>query len=72
MVHPEDRGLLNKAIQKAIEQNQHYDIEHRILLPDESIRWVLMTGAVIRNEKDTLTYNGKDGACFVMTFNEPV
>ena len=50
MVHPEDRELLNKAVQKAIEQNQHYDIEHRILLPDESIRWVLMTGAVIRNE----------------------
>lgn len=50
MVHPEDRELLNKATQKAIEQNQHYDIEHRILLPDESIRWVLMTGAVIRNE----------------------
>jgi PAS domain S-box-containing protein len=50
MVHPKDRGILNKAIQKSIEKNQHYDIEHRILLPDESIRWVLMTGAVIRNE----------------------
>jgi two-component sensor histidine kinase/PAS domain-containing protein/HAMP domain-containing protein len=50
MVHPEDRELLNKAVQKSIEQNHHYDIEHRILLPDESIRWVLMTGAVIRNE----------------------
>ncbi len=50
MVHPEDRENLNQAIQKCIEQNHHYEIEHRILLPDESTRWVILTGGVIRNE----------------------
>jgi two-component sensor histidine kinase/HAMP domain-containing protein len=52
IVHPEDRDILNKAIQKSIEQHTNYDIEHRILLPDQSICWVLMTGAVICNEND--------------------
>lgn len=50
MVHPDDREILHKAVQRSIEQKQYYDIEHRILMSDESIRWVLMTGAVIRNE----------------------
>lgn len=53
MVHPEDRDILGDAIQKSIEEKQHYDIEHRILLPDGSVRWVLMTGAVIKDETGT-------------------
>jgi PAS domain S-box-containing protein len=52
IVHPEDRDILNQAVQKSIEQDIHYDVEHRILLPDGSIRWVLITGAIIKNEND--------------------
>ena len=53
MVHPDDHEILHNAIQKCIEENRHYDIEHRILLPDGSVRWVLMTGAVIKDETGT-------------------
>jgi two-component sensor histidine kinase/PAS domain-containing protein/HAMP domain-containing protein len=52
IVHPEDRDILNKAVRESIKKNKNYDIEHRILLPDQSLCWVLMTGAVVRNEND--------------------
>ncbi|MFO8083119.1 MAG: histidine kinase dimerization/phosphoacceptor domain -containing protein [Desulfobacterales bacterium] len=50
MIHPEDRELFNKAVQKSIEKNQHFDTEYRMILPNGSIRWIMMAGAVIRND----------------------
>ena len=50
-VHPDDRNFLQKAVKKCIEKNSDYDIEHRIIWPDESIRWVSETGDVIRDKK---------------------
>lgn len=38
MVHPEDRSLVDKAWQAALQDNV-YDIEHRIII-DSEIRWV--------------------------------
>jgi hypothetical protein len=117
-------GFIMKSIFETTGLGQT-DVEHPILLPDESIRWILMTGAVIRNENGipvrmigmirniterresaekinaslkekevllkeihdrglrlvtilekqlngTLTYSGNGGACFVLTFNEPL
>ena len=45
-VHPEDRQRVNQALQDAIHQQKRYDIEFRILLPDESVRWLLSQGQV--------------------------
>lgn len=33
-VHPEDRDLLNKAVEDALNRGKHYSIDHRIVLPD--------------------------------------
>lgn len=50
-VHPEDRQSIETAIREAFEGNP-YSIDHRILLPDGTIRHVHEHGKLIRNEED--------------------
>lgn len=59
MVHPGDRAAVMNAIQACVEQGAEYDIEHRIVRPDGSIRWVAETGDVQRDANgDALRMTG--------------
>jgi diguanylate cyclase (GGDEF)-like protein/PAS domain S-box-containing protein len=49
--HPEDRHLLDAAIDSAIYQQDAFDFEHRIVRPDGGVRWVQRRGEVIRGER---------------------
>ncbi len=49
-VHPEDRQLVDTSIRAALEQMQHYSIDHRIVLPDGSVRYVHEQAEVSRSE----------------------
>ncbi len=48
-VHPDDRELVTQAITRAVEEGTDYDIEHRIVWPDRSIRWLACSGQVLRD-----------------------
>ena len=50
-VHPKDRHYVLDAIQTTMKNDKEYDIEHRIILSDGSIRWVREKGDVIRDAK---------------------
>ena len=50
-VHTDDWEAVNIAIKACLEQGAKYDIEHRVIWPDGSIRWMQERGDVIRNEK---------------------
>ena len=39
-VHREDRGIVDRAIREALDQNKPYSIDHRIVLPDGKVRVV--------------------------------
>lgn len=39
-VHPDDRNIVQKSVDDALYENQPYSIDHRILLPDGSTRFV--------------------------------
>ena len=52
-VHPDDRGLVSRAVNAAMQSHQPYAAEFRILRPDGSVRWVAAKG--------TFYYSG-DGA----------
>jgi two-component system, cell cycle sensor histidine kinase and response regulator CckA len=39
-VHPEDRPRVQAASQAALERGLPYDLDHRIILPDGTVRWV--------------------------------
>ncbi len=41
LVHPEDRGLVDQAYTESLKNKTPYEIEHRLLLPDGKIKWLL-------------------------------
>ena len=49
-IHPEDRQRVMDAVDASLEREVDYAIEHRIVWPDGSVRWVSEAGAVIRDE----------------------
>jgi PAS domain S-box-containing protein len=43
-LHPEDRERTMKAIEDAIRYGVPYDIEHRVVYPNGTVRWIAATG----------------------------
>jgi signal transduction histidine kinase/ActR/RegA family two-component response regulator len=49
-LHPDDRQGVLEALQRAVEdESETYDVEHRVALPDGSIRWLACRGHVERD-----------------------
>jgi len=48
-VHPSDRPLVEESVAACIEQRRDYHVEHRIVWPDGTVRWVSETGDVVRD-----------------------
>jgi PAS domain S-box-containing protein len=49
-VHPDDRQQVIDAVNDCVEDDRNYAIEHRIVWPDSTVRWVSDTGNVIRDK----------------------
>jgi PAS domain S-box-containing protein len=49
-VHPEDRQFVVDSVDASIKKGDDYKIEHRIIWPDDTVRWVSENGNVIRDE----------------------
>ncbi|OGQ87469.1 MAG: hypothetical protein A2512_01070 [Deltaproteobacteria bacterium RIFOXYD12_FULL_56_24] len=49
-VLPSDRPMVEQAVQEALDENQPYDIEHRVQRPDGGLRWVREHAEIIRDE----------------------
>jgi PAS domain S-box-containing protein len=50
-VHPEDRRHVIDSVDACVEEGKDYAIEHRIVWPDGTVRWVLEKGNVVRHEE---------------------
>lgn len=48
-VHPDDRERVNQAVVDCVEKGAKYDIDHRVVWPDGSVRWVNEKGDVQRD-----------------------
>jgi PAS domain S-box-containing protein len=48
-VHPQDRQFVEDSVNASVEEAVDYAIEHRIVWPDGTVRWVSETGDVIRD-----------------------
>jgi|GEM_PF-2892765 len=55
LVHPDDVECINNTIQTSLESGITYDIEHRVIWPDGTVKWVHEKGNVIRNQKGKAT-----------------
>ena len=47
-VHPDDRQVVIDAVNACVESGAEYNIEHRVVWPDGTVRWLLETGDVTR------------------------
>jgi PAS domain S-box-containing protein len=54
-VHPEDRPIVTESVDAAIQGRRDYAIEHRIVWPDGTVRWVAEAGEVQRDAKGAPT-----------------
>jgi len=48
-IHPDDRQAVIDAVNACVERDVPYEIEHRVVWPDGSVRWLLERGAVARD-----------------------
>jgi PAS domain S-box-containing protein len=54
-IHQEDREFVQQSYQQAIENKKEFEIEFRVLLADDKIRWLLSQGVVTTNSLGTAT-----------------
>jgi signal transduction histidine kinase len=57
-VHPEDRPLLHDMIERARGAGTDFEHEHRLQMPDQSIKYLLMVAHGTRDEDGRLEYIG--------------
>ena len=49
-IHPDDRDAVRQATQRAIEDDVDFDVEHRILHPDGTVRWMASRGRAFSDD----------------------
>ena len=54
LVHPEDREKVTNAVKNAIDNNEEYNLEHRIVRKDGETRYVHERGEIIRDPETGL------------------
>ncbi len=52
-VHPEDREKVEAGIKGTLERDEPYRVEHRVVWPDGTVRWLREAGSVNRSEDGT-------------------
>ena len=49
-IHPDDRQSVVDAVNASVERDVPYEIEHRVVWPDGTVRWLMERGAVVRDK----------------------
>ena len=50
-IHPEDRQLVTQTINSAAQERKNFDFEHRLLMPDGSVKYVRAMGRPSTNDE---------------------
>lgn len=59
MIHEDDREHVNNTVEKAFQENDSFDYEHRLVRPGGEVRWAYCKGEVTRNaEGDPVRFRG--------------
>ena len=56
--HPEDRIAVQQLLERIIQQRTTFDFEHRLLMPDGSVKYVHVVGRPSENESGRLEFVG--------------
>ncbi|MCU1383343.1 MAG: hypothetical protein JWL71_2040, partial [Acidobacteria bacterium] len=52
LVHPDDRAAVRGVSDAAVAGGRPYDVEHRVVRPDGSVRWVHQRAAIVRGPQN--------------------
>jgi PAS domain-containing protein len=52
IVHPDDRLWVKRLLEDCLTNDKEYSLEYRLLLSDQTIRWLAATGTVIRDAQN--------------------
>jgi len=50
-LHPDDRQFVTDSVNASVNEGKNYLVEHRIIWPDGSVKWMLESGDVMRDKK---------------------
>ena len=48
-LHPDDRETVQKALDAAVQGRADYEVEYRVVWPDNTVHWIASTGKVVRD-----------------------
>jgi signal transduction histidine kinase len=57
-VHPEDRGLVQQTIDRVTNERTNFDLEHRLLMPDGSVKYLHVLGGALEPTSGDLEFVG--------------
>jgi PAS domain S-box-containing protein len=57
-VHPEDAALVQQTIELAEQNGKDFDFEHRLLMPDGSVKHLHVVAHALRDESDSVEFVG--------------
>jgi PAS domain S-box-containing protein len=57
-VHPDDVPLVQRHIERAPSDGKSYAFEHRLLMPDGTVKYVHVVAQAVRNQRDQLEFIG--------------
>src|SRR5262249_26861673 len=52
--HPEDRAMLQQLIERASQEREPFDVEHRLLMPDGTVKHLRVVGHPSQDESRSL------------------
>jgi PAS domain S-box-containing protein len=55
LIHPEDRDTVQRAVREALAAGSGHHVEHRVVHPDGTVRWVEGWGRVLQGGDGTVT-----------------
>jgi PAS domain S-box-containing protein len=56
--HPEDRLMVQQVIDRVLRERKDFDFEHRLLIPDESVKYVRVVGRPSQDESGSFEFVG--------------
>ena len=57
-IHPDDRELARKAVEMALLDHNDYDVEYRVIWPNQTVHWILSRGRLENPVADQLRMSG--------------
>jgi PAS domain S-box-containing protein len=56
--HPEDRLMVQQLLDRVSREREDFDLEHRLLMPDESVKYVRVVGRPSQDESGSFEFVG--------------